>query len=51
MVTSGPFGVVSAAELIGILVFVIYLIWSLTAYTIDNRRYVATLQLSSLQRR
>ncbi|XP_077231636.1 ferric reduction oxidase 6-like [Tasmannia lanceolata] len=32
----GPFGVVSAAELIGILLFAAYIIWAVYAYTMQN---------------
>ncbi|XAR56208.1 Ferric-chelate reductase (NADH) [Bertholletia excelsa] len=32
----GPFGVVSAAELIGILLFVVFVIWAIYSYTIVN---------------
>ncbi|KAI3770748.1 hypothetical protein L6452_01891 [Arctium lappa] len=32
----GPFGVVTAAEMIGILLFSVYIIWAVTVYTIKN---------------
>lgn len=32
----GPLGVVSAAELIGILLFIVFVLWAVTAYTITN---------------
>ncbi|RWR78655.1 ferric reduction oxidase 7, chloroplastic-like protein [Cinnamomum micranthum f. kanehirae] len=38
---NGPLGVVSAAELIGILVFAIYVVWAAYGYTIQNHRYIS----------
>lgn len=29
----GPFGVVSAAEVIGILLFIVYVLWAVVSYT------------------
>ncbi|PON78701.1 Cytochrome b245, heavy chain [Trema orientale] len=34
VIVDGPFGVVSAAEFIGILLFVVYVIWAVYAYTL-----------------
>ncbi|CAL5340958.1 unnamed protein product [Camellia sinensis] len=36
VLVDGPFGVVSAAELIGILLFVVFVIWAVYAYTVVN---------------
>ncbi|KAI3810631.1 hypothetical protein L1987_20252 [Smallanthus sonchifolius] len=36
VIVDGPFGVVTAAELIGILLFAVYIIWAVTVYTIRN---------------
>ncbi|XP_071701202.1 ferric reduction oxidase 7, chloroplastic-like isoform X2 [Rutidosis leptorrhynchoides] len=36
VIIDGPFGVVTAAELIGIVLFGVYIIWAVTAYTITN---------------
>ncbi|CAH1444139.1 unnamed protein product [Lactuca virosa] len=36
IIIDGPFGVVTAAELIGILLFAVYLIWAIIAYTFQN---------------
>lgn len=32
----GPFGVVSAAELIGLILFVVFVLWAVYAYTVVN---------------
>eukprot|EP00268_Persea_americana_P039428 TRINITY_DN39008_c0_g1_i1.p1 TRINITY_DN39008_c0_g1~~TRINITY_DN39008_c0_g1_i1.p1 ORF type:complete len:740 (+),score=82.26 TRINITY_DN39008_c0_g1_i1:300-2519(+) len=48
---SGPFGVVSAAELIGILIFAAFIVWACYGYTIQNRRNTLTLPVSSRERR
>lgn len=34
VLVDGPFGVVSAAEFIGILLFVVYVVWAVCAYTV-----------------
>ncbi|KAI7753625.1 hypothetical protein M8C21_025489 [Ambrosia artemisiifolia] len=36
IIIDGPFGVVTAAELIGIMLFAVYIIWAVTVYTIKN---------------
>lgn len=36
IIVDGPFGVVTAAELIGIMLFSVYIIWAVTVYTIKN---------------
>jgi hypothetical protein len=36
VLVDGPLGVVSAAELIGIILFIIYVIWAVYAYTVVN---------------
>ncbi|PKI66580.1 hypothetical protein CRG98_013024 [Punica granatum] len=36
VLVDGPFGVVTAAELIGILLFVVFVLWSLYSYTVMN---------------
>ncbi|GMI80640.1 ferric reduction oxidase 7, FERRIC REDUCTION OXIDASE 7 [Hibiscus trionum] len=36
VLVDGPFGVVSAAELIGIVLFVVFVIWAMYAYTLRN---------------
>ncbi|WCJ41920.1 ferric reduction oxidase 7 [Euphorbia peplus] len=42
----GPFGVVSAAEFIGILLFAVYIFWSLYTYTLKNLSLLSQLQLN-----
>ncbi|XP_071701176.1 ferric reduction oxidase 7, chloroplastic-like isoform X2 [Rutidosis leptorrhynchoides] len=62
VIIDGPFGVVTAAELIGIVLFGVYIIWAVTAYTITNisllplfqvtdagKRYVILLELTGLR--
>ncbi|KAF7144229.1 hypothetical protein RHSIM_Rhsim05G0110600 [Rhododendron simsii] len=46
VLVDGPFGVVSAAELIGILLFSIYVIWAIYAYTIVNFKALSEFQLT-----
>ncbi|KAL5704775.1 ferric-chelate reductase (NADH) [Ranunculus cassubicifolius] len=41
VLVDGPFGIVSAAEFIGILVFIIYILWSMYAFTIQNLHLVS----------
>ncbi|XP_041013294.1 ferric reduction oxidase 7, chloroplastic-like isoform X1 [Juglans microcarpa x Juglans regia] len=36
VLVDGPFGVVSAAELIGIVLFVMFVLWAVYAYTVEN---------------
>ncbi|KAK9054809.1 hypothetical protein SSX86_025888 [Deinandra increscens subsp. villosa] len=61
VIIDGPFGVVTAAELIGILLFAAYIIWAVIAYTIKNinllplfeetkiSRYLIMLELTGLR--
>ncbi|XP_058089938.1 ferric reduction oxidase 6-like [Magnolia sinica] len=46
----GPFGIVSAAELIGIIVFGTYIIWALCVYTVQNHRSISRLPLPSKEK-
>ncbi|KAF7143696.1 hypothetical protein RHSIM_Rhsim05G0110400 [Rhododendron simsii] len=46
VLVNGPFGVVSAAELIGILLFLIYVIWAVYAYTLVNFKALSEFQLT-----
>ncbi|XP_058213684.1 ferric reduction oxidase 7, chloroplastic-like isoform X2 [Rhododendron vialii] len=46
VLVDGPFGVVSAAELIGILLFSIYVIWAVYAYTLVNFKVLSEFQLT-----
>ncbi|KAI8554906.1 hypothetical protein RHMOL_Rhmol05G0133400 [Rhododendron molle] len=46
VLVDGPFGVVSAAELIGILLFSIYVIWAIYAYTLVNFKVLSEFQLT-----
>lgn len=47
VLVDGPFGVVSAAELIGILLFIIYIIWAVSSYTLQNLKLLSEFQLPS----
>ncbi|GMI87050.1 ferric reduction oxidase 7, FERRIC REDUCTION OXIDASE 7 [Hibiscus trionum] len=40
VLVDGPFGVVSAAELIGIILFVVFVIWAMYAYTLRNLNHL-----------
>uniref|UniRef100_A0A5B7AER1 ferric-chelate reductase (NADH) n=1 Tax=Davidia involucrata TaxID=16924 RepID=A0A5B7AER1_DAVIN len=46
VIVDGPFGVVSAAELIGILLFSLYIIWAVSAYTVRNLNLLSEFQLT-----
>lgn len=37
VLVDGPFGVVSAGELIGILLFAAYVVWAVSAYAMESR--------------
>lgn len=45
VLVDGPFGVVSAAELIGILLFAAYIIWAMTTYTIQSATVISKFSL------
>ncbi|XP_010028466.2 ferric reduction oxidase 7, chloroplastic isoform X1 [Eucalyptus grandis] len=47
ILVGGPFGVVSAAEFIGICLFAVFTIWALYAYTMQNLNVLSELSLSS----
>ncbi|GFY94643.1 ferric reduction oxidase 6 [Actinidia rufa] len=46
VIVDGPFGVVSAAELIGIVLFSVYIIWAVYAYTVKNLDILSKFQLT-----
>ncbi|OVA05819.1 Cytochrome b245 [Macleaya cordata] len=45
VLVDGPFGVISAAEFIGIVLFIVYILWSLVVYTIQNQDLVSKFSL------
>ncbi|CAL9205578.1 unnamed protein product [Musa hybrid cultivar] len=47
VIVDGPFGVVSAAEFIGILLFSAYVLWTIIAYTMENRSLISKLLFPS----
>lgn len=47
ILVDGPFGVVSAAELIGIVVFATYIVWSMYAETLQNIQLLASFTVPS----
>ncbi|KAF8013712.1 hypothetical protein BT93_I1545 [Corymbia citriodora subsp. variegata] len=47
ILVDGPFGVVSAAEFIGICVFVVFLFWAVYGYTLQNLNLISELQVPS----
>lgn len=51
VIVDGPFGVVSAAELIGILLFSMFTIWAIYAYTLANFNILSKFQLSFIEER
>lgn len=46
----GPFGVVSAAEFIGILLFAVYVIWAVYSYVLRTLHHVGDLSSFKEQR-
>ncbi|KAL7001870.1 Ferric reduction oxidase 7, chloroplastic, variant 2 [Sarracenia purpurea var. burkii] len=46
VIVDGPFGVISAAELIGVLIFSAFIIWSVSAYTIQNLNILSKFELT-----
>lgn len=47
----GPFGVVSAAEFIGILLFTVFVIWAIAAYTIEYFKLLSDFKLAFMEER
>ncbi|KAK3000660.1 hypothetical protein RJ639_020669 [Escallonia herrerae] len=47
VIIDGPFGVVSAAELIGIVLFSVYVVWAVCVYTVRNYTLLSLYQLTS----
>jgi len=45
----GPFGVVSATELIGIVLFLLYVFWATYAYTVQTLGFISESDLSSFR--
>lgn len=45
VIVDGPFGVVSAGELIGILLFAVYVMWAMTTYTIQTASIISKFPL------
>lgn len=46
VIVDGPFGVVSAAELIGIILFSAYIIWAVSAYAVKDLDIISNYQLT-----
>ncbi|KAK8934022.1 Ferric reduction oxidase 6 [Platanthera zijinensis] len=46
VLVDGPFGVISAAELIGILLLTIYVFWSITAYAVKDHGFIESFSLT-----
>lgn len=51
VLVEGPFGVVSAAEIIGIAAFAVYIIWAFCAETLKNVEVAAFFNLPSKENR
>ncbi|KAM7481923.1 hypothetical protein LguiB_006506 [Lonicera macranthoides] len=50
VIADGPFGVVSAAELIGIVLFSVYIVWAVVVYTIRNLGLLHLFQVTSKEK-
>ncbi|KAL0364938.1 UNVERIFIED_CONTAM: Ferric reduction oxidase 7, chloroplastic [Sesamum angustifolium] len=48
VLVDGPFGVVSAAEMIGIVLFTAYVVWAFAAYTVKNSELVSCILMLEL---
>ncbi|KAG0480586.1 hypothetical protein HPP92_011444 [Vanilla planifolia] len=46
VLVDGPFGVVSAVEFIGIILFIIYVLWSVIVYLIHDHKLIESLHLT-----
>ncbi|XVF83362.1 hypothetical protein PTKIN_Ptkin16aG0480100 [Pterospermum kingtungense] len=49
VLVDGPFGVVSAAEFIGIILFVVFIIWAVYAYTMRNISLLTKFEIPSTE--
>lgn len=49
MLIDGPFGVVSAAEMIGILIFSLYIIWGVIVYAIEDYSLLSLFHVTSMK--
>ncbi|XAR53696.1 Ferric-chelate reductase (NADH) [Bertholletia excelsa] len=47
VIVGEPFGVVSAAELLGVLLFIVYIIWAVAVYTVKNFHIMSEFELTS----
>ncbi|KAL3538421.1 hypothetical protein ACH5RR_001787 [Cinchona calisaya] len=50
VLVDGPFGVVSAAEMIGIILFYLYIIWAVSIYTIRNFQSLSWFDIPSKEK-
>ncbi|KAK6119123.1 hypothetical protein DH2020_047131 [Rehmannia glutinosa] len=50
VLVDGPFGVVSAAEMIGIVIFTVYVIWAFAALTVRNSEILSMFDLPSKEK-
>ncbi|XP_017984947.1 PREDICTED: ferric reduction oxidase 7, chloroplastic [Theobroma cacao] len=50
VLVDGPFGVVSAAELIGIILFVVFIFWAVYAYTLRNLSLMTLFDIPSTEK-
>ena len=51
VLVDGPFGVVSAGEMIGIILFIVYMIWALVVFTIRNYNLLPLFQDFAIKKR
>ncbi|XVE75299.1 hypothetical protein DITRI_Ditri12bG0083500 [Diplodiscus trichospermus] len=50
VLVDGPFGVVSAAELIGIILFAVFIVWAVYAYTLRNLSLLTLFDIPSTEK-
>ncbi|KAK4427525.1 Ferric reduction oxidase 7, chloroplastic [Sesamum alatum] len=50
VLVDGPFGVVSAAEMIGVVLFTAYVVWAFAAYTVKNSELVSRFHVPSKEK-
>ncbi|XP_078173060.1 ferric reduction oxidase 6-like isoform X2 [Carex rostrata] len=50
VLVDGPFGVVSAAEFIGIALFIVYILWAMTYYTVETTELLSKFSIPLMEK-
>lgn len=51
VLVDGPFGVVTAAEMIGVIIFSVYIVWAVVMYSIQNVDILSLYHLPDMKER